>query len=218
MSGRKQHMRADACEAENMKGTDIEEMVNKTTGKEELNSKVMKSNDMEPDGTKLDDIRSDDINSDEFQSIKGELEEKTKQCTEYLDKLQRTAAEFDNFKKRSLKEKEAIYVDAVSDVVCSFLPVLDNVERAVQAISADSSAQALKDGVDMVLKQFMETFKCIGVEEIAAVNEQFDPMRHNAVMHVEDEAVGHNTIVEEFQKGYIYKDKVIRYSMVKVAN
>lgn len=228
MSGRKQHMRPDACEAENMKGTDMEEMVKKTTGKEELNSEDMKSDDMKsddmkpddmkPDETKTEDIRSDDINAEEFDSVRGELEEKTKQCTEYLDKLQRTAAEFDNFKKRSVKEKEALYVDAVSDVVCAFLPVLDNVERAVQAISADSSAQTLKDGVDMVLKQFMETFKCIGVEEIAAVNEQFDPMRHNAVMHVEDETVGHNTIVEEFQKGYIYKDKVIRYSMVKVAN
>ncbi len=218
MGGRKQHMRAEACEAENMKGTDIEEMEKKTSGSEELNSKVMDSGDIKLDGTKLDDMGSDDINSDEFQSIKRELEEKTKQCTEYLDKLQRTAAEFDNFKKRSAKEKEALYTDAVSDVVCAFLPVLDNVERAIQAISADSSALALKDGVDMVLKQFMETFKCIGVEEIAAVNQQFDPMRHNAVMHVEDDTVGHNTVVEEFQKGYIYKDKVIRYSMVKVAN
>lgn len=203
MSGKKQHKQAEACVAENMKGTQTEEMDNKTAGTEELDTSGMKSAE---------------AMSDELQSIKSELEEKTKQCTEYFDKLQRTAAEFDNFKKRSVKEKEALYIDAVSDVICAFLPVLDNVERALQAISADSSAQTLKDGVDMVFKQFMETLKCIGVEEIPAVNEQFDPMRHNAVMHVEDEAVGHNTIVEEFQKGYIYKEKVIRYSMVKVAN
>lgn len=154
----------------------------------------------------------------ELNSVRSELEEKTKQCADYLDKLQRTAAEFDNFKKRSMKEKEALYSDAVGDVVGVFIPVLDNVERALQAIPADSPAQTLKEGVEMVFKQFKEALKCIGVEEIKAVNEQFDPMLHNAVMHVEDEAIGHNTVVEEFQKGYVCKDKVIRYSMVKVAN
>lgn len=154
----------------------------------------------------------------ELESVRGELDEKTRLCAEYLDKLQRTAAEFDNFKKRSVKEKEALYVDAVSDVAGAFIPVLDNVDRAMQAIPTDSSSQTLKEGIEMVFKQFRESLKNIGVEEIKAVNEPFDPMRHNAVMHVEDEAFGHNTVVEEFQKGYVYKDKVIRYSMVKVAN
>lgn len=154
----------------------------------------------------------------ELESVKGELDEKSKQCSEYLDKLQRTAAEFDNFKKRSAKEKESIYIDAVSDVVGNFIPVLDNMERAIQAISADSSAQNLKDGVELVFKQFREVIKNLGVEEIKAVNETFDPMRHNAVMHIEDETLDHNVVVEEFQKGYVYKEKVIRYSMVKVAN
>ncbi|NLV36020.1 MAG: nucleotide exchange factor GrpE [Clostridiaceae bacterium] len=160
---------------------------------------------------------NDEIQND-LNCLREELEEKTKQCSDYFDKLQRTAAEFDNYKKRSVKEKESLYSDAVADVVGALLPVLDNVERALQAVCADSSAQSLKEGVEMVYKQFRDAFKEIGVEEITAVDEQFDPMRHNAVMHVEDEALGHNTVVEEFQKGYIYKDKVIRYSMVKVAN
>ncbi|NLK85922.1 MAG: nucleotide exchange factor GrpE [Clostridiaceae bacterium] len=156
--------------------------------------------------------------NDELDAVKKELEDKSKKCEEYLDKLQRTAAEFDNFKKRSVKEKEALYAEAVSDVICSFLPVIDNVERALQAISEDSSAQSLKDGVEMVFKQFGDALKNLGVEEIKALNETFDPMWHNAVMHVEDDSLGHSVVIEEFQKGYKYKDKVIRYSMVKVAN
>jgi len=154
----------------------------------------------------------------ELEKLKSELDSKTKECDEYLDRLQRTAAEYDNFKKRTQKEKEALYIDAVSDVVSNFLPVMDNLERALQAIPDDKASKNLKDGVEMVFKQLKETFSNIGVEEIKALNEPFDPRLHNAVMHVEDEAFGPNTIVEEFQKGYIYKDKVIRYSMVKVAN
>ncbi len=154
----------------------------------------------------------------ELEGVRCELEEKTKQCADYLDRLQRTAAEYDNFKKRSSKEKETLYAEAVGDIIGAFLPVIDNMERAIQAITADSSAQTLKEGVEMVFKQFKDAFANIGVEEIKALNEPFDPMLHNAVMHVEDEAFGHNTVVEEFQKGYIYKEKVIRYSMVKVAN
>lgn len=169
---------------------------------------------------KVDSVAGNENNElgKELDSIRSELEEKNRQCAEYLDKLQRTAADYDNFKKRSVKEKEALYIDAVGDVVGSFLPVLDNMERALAAMTADSTVQTLKDGVDMVFKQVRDAFKSIGVEEIKSVNEQFDPMFHNAVMHVEDEAVGTNTVVEEFQKGYVYKEKVIRYSMVKVAN
>lgn len=166
-------------------------------------------------------VENENVNSDiqkELDALNVALDEKAKQCTEYLDKLQRTAAEFDNFKKRTVKEKEALYIDAVADVVGNFIPVMDNMERAIQAISSDSSAQTLKDGVEMVFKQFKEALKSIGVEEIKTVDQQFDPMLHNAVMHVEDEAFESNIVVEEFQKGYVYKEKVIRYSMVKVAN
>ena len=194
MSKEKQRKQAEACEAE-----------------VKVNSDTLNVSDNE-------DTETASNMQKELDSVKSELDEKKKQCAEYLDKLQRTAAEFDNYKKRSVKEKEALYVDAVSDVMGAFIPVMDNVERALQALPEDGSAQCLKDGVEMVFKQFSEAMKSIGVEEIKATDEQFDPMVHNAVMHVEDEALGHNTVVEEFQKGYKYKDKVIRHSMVKVAN
>jgi molecular chaperone GrpE len=203
MSEKKRHQQEDIGKNENVKDLD----------KEKMDTEQI---DIKEEETKAVDENEEMLN--ELKSVRQELEEKTKQCSEYFDKLQRTAAEFDNYKKRSVKEKESLYSDAVADVVSALLPVLDNVERALQAVCADNSAQSLKEGVEMVFKQFKDAFKEIGVEEIPAVDEQFDPMRHNAVMHVEDEAFGHNTVVEEFQKGYIYKDKVIRYSMVKVAN
>jgi len=154
----------------------------------------------------------------ELEAVKSELEEQKKKCDEYVDRLRRIAAEFDNFKKRTVKEKEALYDDAVCDVIREFLPVIDNLERAQSVIANESSAQSLREGVEMIFRQFREILKNIGVEEIKALNETFDPMFHNAVMHVEDESVGHSVVVEEFQKGYRYKDRVIRYSMVKVAN
>jgi molecular chaperone GrpE len=154
----------------------------------------------------------------ELEKVKSELENKTRQCEDYFDMLQRKAAEFDNFKKRSLKEKEALYVDAVADIVGAFIPVIDNIERALQAISSNDSAQSLKEGVEMVYKQFKDVLRNLGVDEIKALGGEFDPNLHNAAMHVEDDSFGRNMVVEEFQKGYIYKDRVIRYSMVKVAN
>ena len=185
--------------------------VSRKGGKEDIQDKK-KEKEQEGSGKKSEDIGK------ELERVKADLEEKNRQCSDYLDRLQRTAAEFDNYKKRSAKEKEALYIDAVADVTGAFLPVLDNVERALKAIPSDDSSKSLKEGVTMVFKQLKEVFKNLGVEEIKAVGEQFDPMRHNAVMHIEDGEKGHNVIVEEFQKGYMYKDKVIRYSMVKVAN
>jgi molecular chaperone GrpE len=180
----------------------------------ETNTDEGKKNETDKEQT---NNQSEELNA-KIESLKGELEEKNKQCADYLDKLQRIAAEFDNYKKRSAKEKETVYIDAACDIVKAFLPVLDNVERALKAIPDDESTKSIRDGVEMILKQFKETFKNIGVEEITAVGQTFDPMLHNAVMHVEDDSYGHNTVVEEFQKGYMYKEKVIRYSMVKVAN
>jgi molecular chaperone GrpE len=182
----------------------------------ECSKEVESAKEVGPDNC-VESDEQDNLKS-ELDKIKCELECKTKECAEYFDKLQRTAAEYDNFKKRTQKEKEALYIDAVSDVVSAFLPVIDNVERALKAIPDDQASKNLKDGVEMVFKQLKETFSNIGVEEIKALNEPFDPRLHNAVMHIEDEAYGSNTIIEEFQKGYIYKDKVIRYSVVKVAN
>ncbi|HOM02462.1 MAG TPA: nucleotide exchange factor GrpE [Acetivibrio sp.] len=156
--------------------------------------------------------------NEEIDSLKSQLEEKTKKCEEYFNMLQRTAAEFDNYKKRTVKEKEAIYTDALSDAVASFLPVVDNIERALQAASGDADVKSIREGIELVYRQFKDVMKKLGVEEIKALGEKFDPNLHNAVMHVEDSECGENIVVEEFQKGYKLKDKVIRHSMVKVAN
>ena len=144
------------------------------------------------------------------------LSKKEEEINAKTEQYQRLLAEYDNFKKRTVKEKEAIYTDSVKDTVAELLPVIDNLLRAVDSF-ADKDSEECK-GVAMVLRQTEEIFAKIGVSEIKAVGESFNPEFHNAVMHVEDDSAGENTIVEEFQKGYIYKDKVIRYSMVKVAN
>jgi len=199
----KKHRQAEACEAE------ITESEASVSNENEEAAGAYKAGNAEKE---LESLK------EELKDAKNELEKNEKQCADYIDRLQRMAAEFDNFKKRSVKEKESLYLDAISDVAGAFLPVMDNVERALKAISADESTQTLKNGVEMVFKQFGDVLKNLEIEEIKTVGEQFDPMRHNAVMHVEDGSLGHNIVIEEFQKGYIYKEKVIRYSMVKVAN
>ena len=144
------------------------------------------------------------------------LKDKEDELLAKNEQYQRLLAEYDNFKKRTVREKEAIYTDSVKDTVAELLPVIDNLLRALGAFEDKESEQY--KGVEMILKQTEEIFKKLGVEEIKSVGEEFNPELHNAVMHVEDDAVTENTVVEEFQKGYTYKDKVIRYSMVKVAN
>ena len=140
-----------------------------------------------------------------------EADEKAAETDRYL----RLAAEYDNYRKRSAKEREAIYTDVKTDTVAKFLPVYDNLERAMAISTAD---EAYKKGVEMTFNQLCEVFKKLGVEEIEAVGKTFDPNYHNAVMHVEDEEKGESEIVEEFQKGFKVGEKVIRFSMVKVAN
>lgn len=135
------------------------------------------------------------------------------------DKYLRLVAEFDNFKKRTQKEKSQIYTSAAADVVEAILPFIDNISRATNVEVKSEDAKNLKEGILLVEKQFSETLKNLGVTEISAVGEKFDPNIHNAVMHVDDESVdGEEIVVEEFIKGYMYKDKVIRHSTVKVAN
>ena len=144
------------------------------------------------------------------------LETKLKEAN---DKYMRLYAEFDNYQKRTAREKDARYADAVIDVAAKIVPIGDNLERALQTDVTSEDALKLKEGIEMVMKQFNDALSAIGVSEIAAYGEQFDPNFHNAVMHVEDESVDDNTVVEELMKGYKYKDdRVVRYSMVKVAN
>ena len=131
------------------------------------------------------------------------------------DSLLRLAAEYDNFRKRTIKEKEASYGNGKADAVAKILPVYDNLERALKQETAD---EAFKKGVEMTMTQLKTVLEKLGITEIPALGQTIDPNLHNAVMHVEDEEAGENTIVEEFQKGYTYKGTVVRYSMVKVAN
>lgn len=148
----------------------------------------------------------------ELEASKTALAEAIKKQAEDNDKYLRLAAEYDNFRRRSVKEREGIYSDAYAEAVKQLLPILDNFERA----AAYSSGDALADGVKMILKGVPEALSKMGVSEIEC--KTFDPNLHNAVMHVEDEAYGEGEIVEVLQKGYIRGDKVIRYAMVKVAN
>ena len=131
------------------------------------------------------------------------------------DQFLRLAAEYDNYRRRSQKEKESVWNDAKSETVLAFLPVYDNLERALKQETAD---EAFKKGVEMTMNQLREVLKKLGVEEIPALGETFDPNVHNAVMHVEDESAGENTVVEVFQTGFKSGDKVVRFAMVKVAN
>ena len=149
-----------------------------------------------------------------FRNRKAELKELKEENEGLKDKLLRTVAEYDNFRKRTAKEKENIYNEACAVVLKEMLPVLDNLERAVVV---DGSVEDLKKGIEMTINQFLGALNKLGVEEIAADGE-FDPNFHNAVMHVQDENLQANQVAEVFQKGYKKGDKVLRYSMVKVAN
>ena len=146
-------------------------------------------------------------------SLERELADREKMCGEYLDRLQRAMAEFDNYKKRTVREKEGIYDDAAAYIIAAFLPVVDSVEMAAATVNG-----SMREGIDMILKQMNEILQKLKVEKIPGAGAQFDPNYHNAVMHVDDETLEKNVVAEVFQSGYLYKEKVVRYSMVKVAN
>ncbi|MBR3934032.1 MAG: nucleotide exchange factor GrpE [Clostridia bacterium] len=154
----------------------------------------------------------------EVAELKELLDGKINELAEMNDKYLRVLAEYDNYKKRTQKEKEAIYVDSVGETVTALLPIIDNFERAVSTFSEEDKQTDFFKGIEMIYNQMLDTFSKLGVEPIKALGEEFNPELHNAVMHIEDESIADNTVVEEFQKGYIYREKVIRYSMVKVAN
>ena len=149
-----------------------------------------------------------------IKELEAKLEEATKKADEINEKYLRMLAEYDNFRKRSTKERESVYGDAYTDALSAILPVLDNLERA----EGCNDAEGLSKGLELTLKSFRETLEKAGVKEIEALGKTFDPNLHNAVFHVEDESYGESEIVEVLMKGYVKGDKVIRYSMVKVAN
>ena len=141
-----------------------------------------------------------------------------KKTQELNDKLMITIAEFDNFRKRSEKEKSAMFEIGAKAIIEKILPVLDNFERGLDSISEEEKGSAFAQGIEQIYKQFVKVLDEAGVKAIEAVGNEFDPNLHNAVMHIEDDSLGENIVAEEFQKGYMYKDSVVRHSMVKVAN
>ncbi len=152
------------------------------------------------------------------ESLQQQLEKAMQEKDEYLSLAQRIQADFDNYRKRNKNAIAEAYDAATADVVKTFLPVLDNLERALDSAKENSSYEAIAKGVEMVVRQFKDVLKKLGVEEIEALGKAFDPQLHEAVMRAEcEEGVEDNTVVEVFQKGYKYKDRVIRHSMVKVA-
>mgnify|MGYP003378537829 CR=1 FL=1 len=153
---------------------------------------------------------------------KKKKDKKEEACRQKIDELEdrvkRQMAEFENFRKRTDKEKAAMFETGARSVIEKILPVVDNFERGLAAVPEDEKDSAFVDGMNKIYKQLMTELDNMGVKPIEAVGQEFDPNFHNAVMHIEDEAYGENIIAEEFQKGYTYRDAVVRHSMVKVAN
>lgn len=153
-----------------------------------------------------------------FGKKKEKKDKKDEKIEELEDRVKRQLAEFENFRNRTEKEKSRMFEFGARDVIEKMLPVVDNFERGLASIPEGEKEGPVASGMEMIYKQMMTTLEGLGVTPIEALNKPFDPNFHNAVMHVEDETVEESIVVEEFQKGYLYKENVIRYSMVKVAN
>ena len=149
---------------------------------------------------------------------KNKKDKKDEKIEELTDRLTRQMAEFDNFRKRTDKEKSQMYEVGAKDIIEKILPVVDNFERGLDAVKEEEKDDPFVQGMEKVYKHLMTTLEEIEVKPIEAVGKEFDPNLHNAVMHVEDENFGENIVAEEFQKGYTYRDSIVRHSMVKVAN
>lgn len=149
---------------------------------------------------------------------KNKKDKKDEKIEELTDRLTRQMAEFDNFRKRSEKEKSQMYEIGAKDIIEKILPVVDNFERGLGSVPEEEKNAPFVEGMEKIYKQLMTTLESVGVKPIEAVGQEFNPDFHNAVMHVEDDELGENIIAEEFQKGYMYRESVVRHSMVKVAN
>ena len=193
--------------------------------KNEENKNEVQTNEINEE---IEEIKAEDVAESPLEEEKAEEqteetaeiskeEELANEIAALRDKLVRNAAEFDNFKKRTAKERDELYSMGVCAAVEKLLPVKDNLERALTTIDG-AEAGTIADGVKMIDKQFCDVLADIGVEAIPSVGEAFDPEKHDAVMHDDNEELGENTVSEEFMKGYMYKNKVIRHSMVKVSN
>ena len=165
-----------------------------------------------------DDKKDSKSKTSFFGKKKKEKDKFEQQIEELTDRLKRNMAEFDNFRKRTEKEKSSMYIIGAKDIVEKMLPVVDNFERGLGSVPEEEKNAPFVEGMEKIYKQLMTTLESVGVKPIEAVGQEFDPNFHNAVMHVEDEELGENIVAEELQKGYMYRDAVVRHSMVKVAN
>ena len=206
-----------------------EEEIIDTTSTNEDNNETVEDVAVESEQTAQaddSDNTSDTSEGDEEVKKKGffnkdkkeKKDKKDQKIDELTDQYRRTLAEFDNYRKRTEKEKTAMFEVGAKDIIEKLLPVIDSFERGLATVSEEQKAEPFVDGMDKIYKQLVKQLEDAGVKEIEAMDKEFYPNLHNAVMHVEDENVGENIIVEVFQKGYTYRDGVVRHSMVKVAN
>ena len=202
----------DQAEEENAKEASEDEEVSD-------NEEEEPDEEQEPDEEEEPDEEDEDKKSGKkLFGKKNKKDKKDEKIEELTDRLTRQIAEFDNFRKRTEKEKSQMYEIGAKDIIEKILPVVDNFERGLDAVREEDKEDPFIQGMEMVYKQLMTVLGELGVKPIEAVGKEFDPNLHNAVMHVEDENFGENIIAEEFQKGYMYRDSVVRHSMVKVAN
>ncbi|WP_330407988.1 nucleotide exchange factor GrpE [Vallitalea guaymasensis] len=194
-----------------------EENLSEEIKDEIINEQEVEEKDSEENLEEVEDVKLEEDSTGENDMNK-KLKQKEKEVNEYVDKLQRTMAEFDNFRKRTIKEKSMMYENGAKETLEKLLPIVDNFERALDSISEEQKELPFTQGVEMIFKQLMSALNELGVEEIKAEGNEFDPNFHHAVTHADDESLGENIVAEVFQKGYMYNDSVLRHSMVKVVN
>lgn len=218
---------ADNEEFKDIMNDEVEDMMEKDiVEKETANSQ---KEDNKDDSTAEDTVQveeteetegSDDVAKEKksFFKKKEKKDKKDEKIDELTDRLMRNMAEFENFRKRTEKEKAQMYEIGAKDIIEKMLPIVDNFERGLASVSPEEKEGAFAQGIELIYKQLMTTLDSVGVKPIEAVGKEFDPNFHNAVMHAEDDSMGENIVSEEFQKGYMYRDTVVRHSMVKVVN
>ncbi len=202
--------------AEN-KNISPEEMEEEILENEEINDTVEEETAEEAEEAVAEEPETEKEKGSFFKK-KEKKDKKDEKIEELTDRVRRQMAEFDNFRKRTEKEKTQMFETGAKSIVEKILPVVDNFERGLAAVTEEEKGTPFVEGMEKIYKQMMTVLEEAGVKPIEAVGQEFDPNLHNAVMHVEDEEFGENIIAEEFQKGYTYRDSVVRHSMVKVAN
>ena len=181
-----------------------------------MSKKEKKPEDVTPEEQTEQAVPTEETEAEAPNPLLEELEALKKSLSDQEDKFLRLAAEYDNYRRRSQKEKESAWSDAKADTAAAFLPVYDNLERAVATEGDEDSPH--KKGLEMIFHQYQEILKKLGVTEIEAQGQPFDPEKHNAVMHIDDENLGENVVSQVFQAGFLLGDKVIRHAIVQVAN